>query len=506
MTGNKPHQPPPPPPGSVVPPGGEDQRQIEGGPKDAATRVRDNQRASRARRRELLESLQRRVADYERQGAQATLEMQQAARTVAVENRRLRELLAAYGVPQAEVDEYARTGVSGNVPTEGALPTPPPESPLHFGRLSKQQQLVPIKHQIAPEAVLVPMNQQIAPAAVLAPMKQQIAPAAVLQPAPTSNCSTGCPPNRGGQTKKACKPQSTPAPQATPAPSCGPGTSSSCRGGKKNIRGPPRLDTTALPAITSAPPAAVAPSHVSEGAPQCGQAKPQQTCAPLTPCSSDHSATGSASPSDVVAIPPLMGSAVDAAAVPAAGQSGGIKRKLEEACPADLGGGSDSKRLNREQLAVLPADTVKTCSPSVRTPAKYVIPSDAPLEKKEELATIAPEPAACCGPKACGVPVTIELEPRHPSPPPLPQAVSCCSMLPSQAISCCGADADGPLQTRSVFQTACEDAAALLMKKRGENADATDHLEIRSALGCVGPGNCQVKYTTVLELLDKFTI
>ncbi|KAL8344963.1 hypothetical protein RB601_005140 [Gaeumannomyces tritici] len=210
-----------------------------------------------------------------------------------------------------------------------------------------------------------------------------------------------------------------------------------------------------------------------------------------------------------------MGSVVDVAAVPAAGQSGGIKRKLEEACPADLGGddtqhsggsgGSDSKRLNREQLAVSPADTVKTCYPSVRAPAKCVIPSDAPLEK-EELATIAPEPAACCGPKACGAPVTIELEPRHPSPQPLPQAVSCCSTLPSQAISCCGADADGPLQARSVFQTACEDAAELLMEKRGENADATDHLEIRSALGRVGPGTCQVKYTTVLELLDKFTI
>ncbi|KAL8289093.1 hypothetical protein RB600_004503 [Gaeumannomyces tritici] len=321
MTGKKSHQPPPPPLGL---------------------------RASRVRRRELLESLQHRVADYERQGAQATLEMQQAAHAVAVENRRLRGLLAAYDVPQAEVDEYARTGVSGNVPPEGALPTPPPESPPHFGRLSKQH----------------------------------------------------------------------------------------------------------------APPAAVAPSYVSEEDPQCGQAKPQQTCAPLTPCSSDRSATGSASPSDVVAIPPLMGSVVDVAAVPAAGQSGGIKRKLEEACPADLGGddtqhsggsgGSDSKRLNREQLAVSPADTVKTCYPSVRAPAKCVIPSDAPLEK-EELATIAPEPAACCGPKACGAPVTIELEPRHPSPQPLPQAVSCCSTLPSQAISYCGADADGPLQARSVF-------------------------------------------------------
>ncbi|EJT68354.1 hypothetical protein GGTG_14068 [Gaeumannomyces tritici R3-111a-1] len=194
--------------------------------------------------------------------------------------------------------------------------------------------------------------------------------------------------------------------------------------------------------------------------------------------------------------------------------AGGIKRKLEEACPADLGdgdaqqsGGSDCKGLNREQLAVSPADTVKACCPSVRIPAKYVIPSDASLgEEKEGLATIPPEPAACCGPKVCGVPVTVELEPRHPSPQPLPQAVSCCSTLPSQAISCCGADADGPLQTRSVFQTACEDAAALLMEKRGENADATDRLEIRSALGRVGPGTCQVKYTTVLELLDKFTV
>ncbi|KAL8376942.1 hypothetical protein RB595_007867 [Gaeumannomyces hyphopodioides] len=440
--------------------------------------------------------------------------MQQAARAVAVENRRLRDLLAAYGVPQAEVDEYARTGVFGHVPPEGVLPTPPPEPPLQFRRQSKQQQL--------------------------APMKQQIAPVAVLAPAPTSDCGTGSPPNRRGQAKKTCGPQPAPVvrqnlqlaplpnyndvvslkcggntketckPQpisASPAPGCGPGASSSCGGGKKITCGLPRLDTTALPAITSAP-VAVAPSCGSVEPPQCGEAK-QQTCEPLTPCSPDRSAAGSTGPSDV-AVPSLIRRAADVAAVPAAGQSGGTKRKLEEACSGDPGGedaqqsgGSSSKRLNCEQPLLSPADTVKTCYPRVQTPAKCMLPSDRPLEG--EPSTTALEPATCCGPEVCGVPVTVEVEPRHPAPPPPPQ-VSCCSTLPSEAISCCGADTDVPLQARSVFQTACEDAAALLMGRRGDNADTTDCLEIRSALGCVGPGTCQVKYTTVLELLDKFTI
>lgn len=72
--------------------------------------VRDNQRRSRARRKELLEDMQRRLNEYERLGVQATLEMQQAARAVAKENERLRALLARMGISDAAVDEALRIG------------------------------------------------------------------------------------------------------------------------------------------------------------------------------------------------------------------------------------------------------------------------------------------------------------------------------------------------------------------------------------------------------------
>lgn len=78
--------------------------------RDKASRVRDSQRASRARKRELVESLRARIAEYERQGVQATLEMQQAARAVAEENAQLRKLLALRGVGQAEIDAFLQRG------------------------------------------------------------------------------------------------------------------------------------------------------------------------------------------------------------------------------------------------------------------------------------------------------------------------------------------------------------------------------------------------------------
>lgn len=56
-------------------------------------RVRENQRRSRARRAELIQDLQNRVREFERQGIAATQEVQRAARDLALENARLRELL-----------------------------------------------------------------------------------------------------------------------------------------------------------------------------------------------------------------------------------------------------------------------------------------------------------------------------------------------------------------------------------------------------------------------------
>lgn len=70
----------------------------------SATRIRDNQRRSRAKRKEFLDSLQQRVQEYERRGMTATIEVQQAAKVVARENAALRRLLARHGVSRDEID------------------------------------------------------------------------------------------------------------------------------------------------------------------------------------------------------------------------------------------------------------------------------------------------------------------------------------------------------------------------------------------------------------------
>ncbi|WQF76263.1 hypothetical protein CDEST_01277 [Colletotrichum destructivum] len=74
-----------------------------------ATRIRDNQRRSRARRKELINELQRKVQEYERQGIEASLPMQTGASEVAAENSRLRALLASRGLSNEQVDSHLKT-------------------------------------------------------------------------------------------------------------------------------------------------------------------------------------------------------------------------------------------------------------------------------------------------------------------------------------------------------------------------------------------------------------
>ncbi|KAK1981890.1 hypothetical protein LZ30DRAFT_591735 [Colletotrichum cereale] len=74
-----------------------------------AIRIRDNQRRSRARHKEFVGELQRKVQEYEKRGIEASLQMQKAARDVAIENSRLRALLASRGVSSDQVDAYLRS-------------------------------------------------------------------------------------------------------------------------------------------------------------------------------------------------------------------------------------------------------------------------------------------------------------------------------------------------------------------------------------------------------------
>jgi hypothetical protein len=74
--------------------------------------VRDNQRRSRARHREYVDALRARLLRHEREGAQASAEVQRAARAVARENALLRRLVASCGVADAAVAEYLRAGTA----------------------------------------------------------------------------------------------------------------------------------------------------------------------------------------------------------------------------------------------------------------------------------------------------------------------------------------------------------------------------------------------------------
>lgn len=73
---------------------------------EASARIRENQRRSRARKKEYIHDLERRLRKFEQHGVEATVEVQAAAKHVAEENARLRSLLRLRGVRDAEIDEY----------------------------------------------------------------------------------------------------------------------------------------------------------------------------------------------------------------------------------------------------------------------------------------------------------------------------------------------------------------------------------------------------------------
>ncbi|KAI9167080.1 hypothetical protein HJFPF1_03200 [Paramyrothecium foliicola] len=87
-------------------------------------RIRDNQRRSRARRREYVHELEQRLRSCELQGVEASAEVQAAARKVADENRRLRSLLNKHGVGDDLITQYLHAGtvLTPNYPANPMLP------------------------------------------------------------------------------------------------------------------------------------------------------------------------------------------------------------------------------------------------------------------------------------------------------------------------------------------------------------------------------------------------
>ncbi|RFU29487.1 hypothetical protein B7463_g6850, partial [Scytalidium lignicola] len=79
-------------------------------------RIRDNQRRSRARRKEYLQELEARLRQCELQGIEASAEIQTAARKVADENKKLRRLLVQHGIGEDIIESY----IQQNAMSDGA--------------------------------------------------------------------------------------------------------------------------------------------------------------------------------------------------------------------------------------------------------------------------------------------------------------------------------------------------------------------------------------------------
>ncbi|KAJ9138920.1 hypothetical protein NKR23_g8191 [Pleurostoma richardsiae] len=80
--------------------------------KSNLARIRDNQRRSRARRKEYLQELEKKVRMCELEGVQASAEVQYAARRVAEENKKLRTLLHRHKVADDSIDAFLKSGVA----------------------------------------------------------------------------------------------------------------------------------------------------------------------------------------------------------------------------------------------------------------------------------------------------------------------------------------------------------------------------------------------------------
>ncbi|KAI0136017.1 hypothetical protein F4776DRAFT_671161 [Hypoxylon sp. NC0597] len=73
-------------------------------------RIRDNQRRSRARHKEYVAELETRLRRFERQGAEAACEIQQVARRVADDNKKMRALLNRMGFDNERITSFLRSG------------------------------------------------------------------------------------------------------------------------------------------------------------------------------------------------------------------------------------------------------------------------------------------------------------------------------------------------------------------------------------------------------------
>ncbi|KAK9334025.1 hypothetical protein V1520DRAFT_783 [Lipomyces starkeyi] len=80
---------------------------------DHLARIRENQRRSRARKREYVADLETKIRSCQEEGLQLNIQIQRTARRVVDENRKLRELLSKVGVDERMVEDWLRNKESG---------------------------------------------------------------------------------------------------------------------------------------------------------------------------------------------------------------------------------------------------------------------------------------------------------------------------------------------------------------------------------------------------------
>ncbi|KAF5021329.1 hypothetical protein F66182_6629 [Fusarium sp. NRRL 66182] len=134
----------------------------EGSTNPSAVRIRDNQRRSRARHKEYVEGLQKKLQEYERRGVEATLEMQQAARSVAVENSRLRMLLGYHGVTNEDVEKFLQ-GFPDQPASDAAKATISQSTAGQHPALAAATPKMPLRPISRPLSTELPRSTMIAP-------------------------------------------------------------------------------------------------------------------------------------------------------------------------------------------------------------------------------------------------------------------------------------------------------------------------------------------------------
>ncbi|KAI0175941.1 hypothetical protein GGR52DRAFT_337721 [Hypoxylon sp. FL1284] len=81
-------------------------------------RIRDNQRRSRARRRQYIQELEVQIESHRTQGIEVAAEIQQAARRVAEQNKKMRVLLNSLGFSDERISHFLQTSNLGRSPAE----------------------------------------------------------------------------------------------------------------------------------------------------------------------------------------------------------------------------------------------------------------------------------------------------------------------------------------------------------------------------------------------------